>query len=77
MTVIELKKRLIKEINHSNNSGILQEMYRLISNEEVDDTIYELSNEQIAAVEEAQNQFKKGQYLKSEEADKNILYLCK
>jgi len=72
MTVIELKKRLIKEINHTNNNELLEEMYRLISNEEADNTIYELSKEQINAVEEAQKQFKNGQFLKSEQADKNI-----
>jgi hypothetical protein len=72
MTVIELKKRLIKEINLTNNNEILEEMYRLISNEEADDCIYELSNEQINAVEEAQKQFKNGQFLKNEQADKNI-----
>jgi hypothetical protein len=72
MTVIELKKRLIKEINHTNNNELLEEMYRLISNEEADNTIYELSKEQINAVEEAQKQFKNGQFLKSDQADKNI-----
>jgi hypothetical protein len=72
MTVIELKKRLIEEINHTNNNEILEEMYRLISNEEADDSIYELSNEQINAVEEAQKQFKNRQFLKGEQADKNI-----
>jgi inosine/xanthosine triphosphate pyrophosphatase family protein len=72
MTVIELKKKLIKEINHTKNNEILEEMYRLISNEEPDNTIYELSNEQIDAVEETQKQFKNGQYLKSKQADKNI-----
>ncbi len=72
MTVIELKKRLIKEINHTNNNELLEEMYRLISNEAAADSIYQLSNEQINAVEEAQKQFKNGQFLKNEQADKNI-----
>ena len=39
---------------------------------ETDNSIYELSNEQINAVEEAQKQFKNGQFLKSEQADKEI-----
>jgi hypothetical protein len=39
MTVIELKKRLIKEINHTNNNELLEEMYQLIANEEADNTI--------------------------------------
>ena len=47
-------------------------MYRLIMNEEIDNDIYELSDEQIKAVEEAQLQFLKGQFLRSEDADKEI-----
>ena len=71
MTSIELKKRLIGKINQTQNSGILEEMYRLIVNEETDN-IYELSDEQKKAVEEARQQFKNGQFLKSGQADKEI-----
>ena len=72
MTEIELKKRLIGKINRTKNKEILEEMYRLILNEETDNSIYELSFEQKNAVEEAQKQYKNGQYLKSDEADKKI-----
>jgi len=72
MTVTELKRRLIVRINQSENNEILEEMYRLIENEESDNSVYELSNEQISAVEEAQKQFKNGQFLKSKQADKEI-----
>ena len=72
MTVTELRKRLIGKINQTDNNEILEEMYCLIVNEESDDCIYKLSDEQINAVEEAQEQFKNGQFLKSEQADKEI-----
>lgn len=72
MTVIELKKKLINEINQSEDAEILEEMYRLIANELSDNTIYKLSEEQINAVEEARKQFRNQQYLTSEQADKNI-----
>jgi len=72
MTIIELKKRLIGKINQTENSGILEEMYRLIANEETDGSIYVLSDEQKKAVEEGQQQFKNGQFLKSEQADDEI-----
>jgi len=72
MTAIELKKRLIGKINQTENSGILEEMYRLIANEETDGSIYVLSDEQKKAVEEGQQQFKNGQFLKSEQADDEI-----
>ena len=72
MTVTELKKRLIGKINQSENNEILEEMYRLIANEETDNSIYELSDEQRNVVEEAQQQFKNGQFLASEQADNDI-----
>ena len=72
MTVTELRKRLIGKINHTNNSEILEEMYRLIINEETDNSVYELSDKQTSAVEEAREQFKNGQFLKSKQADKEI-----
>jgi hypothetical protein len=72
MTVIELKKRLIGKINQTQNNEILEEMYHLIVNEETDNSIYELSDDQKNAVGEAQVQFKNGQFLKSEQADKEI-----
>jgi hypothetical protein len=72
MTVLELRKRLIGKINQTENNELLEEMYRLITNEEADNSIYVLSEEQRNAVEEAQLQFKNGQFLKSEQADKDI-----
>lgn len=72
MTSLELKKRLIGKINQTENNEILEEMYRLIINEETESSIYKLSDEQKNAVEEAQEQFKNGQFLKGEQADKEI-----
>jgi len=72
MTAIDLKKRLIKEINQTQNNELLEEMFRLITNEETDESIYELSDAQINAIEEAQLQFKNGQFLTDEQADNEI-----
>ncbi len=72
MTVIELRKRLIGKINETENNELLEEMYRLIANEEAVNSIYKLSDEQFIAIEEAQNHFKNGQFLKSDKADKEI-----
>ena len=72
MTALELKQRLIRKINQSHNNEILEEMYRLIANEDTDNNIYELSDEQKSAVEEAQLQFKNGQFLNDEQADNEI-----
>ncbi|BBE19239.1 hypothetical protein AQPE_3415 [Aquipluma nitroreducens] len=72
MTARELKKRLIHKIGQSENDDLLEEMYRLIANEEADISVYELSEEQIKAVEEGQLQYKNGEFLTEEQADKNI-----
>lgn len=72
MTALELKKRLIKKINQTHNNEILEEMFRLIANEETDESIYELSEAQINAIEEAQLQFKNGQFISDEQADNEI-----
>ena len=69
MTVIELRKRLIGKINETENNELLEEMYRLITNEEIANGIYKLSGEQNLAIEEAQKQFENGQFLKSDKAD--------
>lgn len=72
MTAKELKKSLIHKIDISENNELLEEMYRLIANEETDISVYELSEEQLKAVEEGQLQYKKGEFLTEEQADKDI-----
>ena len=72
MTVFELKKRLIGRINRTDNNELLEEMYRLIENEEADLTVYKLSNQQRSAIEEAQEQYKNRKFLTNELADKEI-----
>ena len=46
MTVTELSKRLIGKINATENNELLEEMYRLLTNEEIANSIYKLSDEQ-------------------------------
>lgn len=70
MTVFELKKQLIGKIKQTDNSELLEEIFRLIENEEKDFSVYELSDQQIAAIEDAQDQYKKGKFLTNEQANK-------
>jgi hypothetical protein len=72
MTVLELRKRLIGKINKIENNELLEEMYRLIENEEADLDIYELSKDQKQAIKESKEQIKKGDFLTDEQADKEI-----
>ena len=72
MTAKELKKRLIHKIDQSENDELLEEIYRLIANEETDIGVFELSEEQLNAVEEWQLQYKNGEILTEELANKDI-----
>jgi hypothetical protein len=72
MTILELKKKLILKINQTENNELLEVMYRLITGEEAGPDIYELSHDQNCAVEEGQQQFETGKFLKGEQADKEI-----
>jgi len=72
MTTIELKKRLIKKINMLESSMLLEEMSRLAGIEDDETSIYYLSEEQKDAVEQAQAQYLKGEFLTNKEANKEI-----
>ena len=72
MTLLELKKRLVGKINRTKNNELLEEMYRLIENEEADLSVYELTDKQKSVIAEAQDQYRKGNVLSSEQADKEI-----
>ncbi len=72
MTVTELKQRLIGKIKQTENNELLEEMYRLITNDETDNSTYVLSDEQLKAVQEGQLQYLNGQFLTEDQADKDI-----
>ncbi|MEI6765628.1 MAG: hypothetical protein WCM76_08300 [Bacteroidota bacterium] len=72
MTVFELKQRLIQKINHTKNNRILEEVYRLLENEETDNTSFPLSDEQKNAIAESQVQYRNGQIITGEQADKDV-----
>jgi hypothetical protein len=72
MTIQDLKHKLIKQINESKDDRLLEEMYRLLTNDDPDLDILELNPEQAEAIEKAQEQYSKGQFLSQEQADKEI-----
>ncbi len=72
MTTVELKKKLIKRIFTIEDDSIFQEMSRLIGIDNDEDEIYHLSDEQLKAVEEAEQQYLRGEYVTNEEAEKEI-----
>ena len=72
MSTKELKKRLIEEIEKTENDDLLEEAYRLLHLETSDFEIYKLSSDQRDAITEARNQIKNGQFLTDEETDKEF-----
>lgn len=69
MTTIEIRKKLIEEINLSDNESLLEEIYRFLNLENEMQEIYHLNLEQNAAITEARSQIKNGDYLTNEEAN--------
>ncbi|MFV0378126.1 MAG: hypothetical protein ACK5JD_12605 [Mangrovibacterium sp.] len=72
MTIQDLKHKLITRISQSKDDRLLEEMYRLLTNEDADTDILELNPEQKEAIEKAQTQYSNGQFLSQEQADKEI-----
>lgn len=72
MSAIELKKRLIDEIQKTSNEGLLEEAYRLLISETEDMEVYKLNNDQRKAISEARQQIMSGQFLTDEQSNKEI-----
>ena len=71
MTTVELKRKLIRKINSMQNELLLEEMLRLAGSGDKSD-LYILSDEQVDAIEQSQEQYRKGEFLSNEDSDKEI-----
>ena len=72
MSAVELRKRLIDEIQKTSNEGLLEEAYRLLISETEDMEVYKLNNDQRKAISEARQQIMSGQFLTDEQSNKEI-----
>ena len=72
MKTIEIKKKLINEINLSKNKNLLEEFYRFLNLENEFEKTYKLNKEQKSAIVEARDQIKNGDSLTNEEANQEI-----
>lgn len=72
MKTVEIKKKLINEINSSTNKNLLEELYNYLNQENDIQKTYKLSKDQNAAIQEARNQIKTGEYLTNEQANQEI-----
>lgn len=72
MKTIEIKKKLINEINLSSNKNLLDEFYRFLNLENEIQETYKLNADQNSAITEAREQIKNGDYLTNEKANQEI-----
>jgi hypothetical protein len=72
MSTLELRKKVIEKIGKIENEDLLNEVNRLIDIEAADFEVYELNDEEMQAIMEAENQIKNGEILTDEEAKKDI-----
>ena len=71
MNTSAIKEKLIKEIRQTNDLQLLQAVLRILSLK-TEEEVYQLNEAQLSAIEEARAQFKRGEFLTNEEADKEI-----
>jgi predicted transcriptional regulator len=65
----KLQEILIQKISSTRDKKILQEISRILETG-VEDDVYQLNEKQTTAVQEAQEEIKKGQFLSNNEANK-------
>lgn len=72
MTVADLKHKIINKINQTSDNSLLEELYRLLTIDESEFEILELTAEQKRQIDIGKKQFRNGQFLTQEQADKDI-----
>lgn len=71
METAELRKKLIAKINLIDNNEILENMMKILEIHSEED-VYVLNEAQIAAIEEAREDYRKGRFLTNDEANAEI-----
>lgn len=71
MSTVEIKKKLIKRINDSENELLLEEIYRLMEGEDADD-IMNLSDELKESVREGQEDYRQGRVISQDDLDREV-----
>jgi hypothetical protein len=71
MTSTDLKKKLIRQINKTNNDELLEELLRVLEREN-DPRVYQLSELQKTVIMEARLQYQNGNILTDDEVNLEI-----
>jgi hypothetical protein len=69
MNKLEIREKLIAEIKQVENLHLLEVLYDILS-AETGEKFYNLSRDQISAIEEAKQQYKEGEFFTNEEVDR-------
>lgn len=77
MRTVEIRKRLIEEINMSSNKNLLEEMYNFLNHDNSVESIYRLNADQKAAIAESREQVRNGQCFTDDEINSEIEELLK
>jgi predicted transcriptional regulator len=72
MSTAELKEKLIAEIKNTDNDELLMHISDLIEFEYTSDIDYEMSDDEIAAINDGRDQIKNGQFVTNEESNKRV-----
>ena len=72
MRTIEIRKRLIEEINSSSNKDLLEEMYNFLNKDNATENLYKLSRSQKLAIQKGREQIKNGQSFTNDEVNSEI-----
>jgi hypothetical protein len=72
MKILELKEKLIKQINNIEDELLLVEISELLNFEEDESDIYYFTDEQKRAIEKAQRGYKRGEFLTEDEANNEV-----
>lgn len=72
MTSIELKNKIINKVRQVNDEEVLNEIYKLLDDSLEDTEIMMLSENHKNAIEVANEQIEKGEYLTNEQANKEM-----
>lgn len=77
MPIIDLKEKVISRIQEINDQLIIKEVYQLLQASTNSREPYQLSDEQLAEVNQAREQVKNGKFFIDEQANKEIDELLK
>lgn len=72
MSTAELKEKIIAEIKNTDNDELLVHISDLIEFEYNSDAVHEMSDDEIAAINEEREQIKNGQFVTNEESNKRV-----